>query len=103
VAQEVFTGKLIAFRQIAARLVAGKEPLMEPQDPMLGGMPVSAWIAVFWDTHTGNGMGGVMRVEWPDEGGYAAQANVTVEALDEVQSAVLKEAELERARSGNAT
>lgn len=92
--------KLIAFRQIATVVAAGKQRRAEPVDPMLGGLAVEAWFEVFWDTHYGNGMGSVVRAEWPEPGGYVAQAAVTVTALRMVTEAVLEEAKNEQVRHG---
>lgn len=91
---------MTAFRQIAARLAAGAEPLAEPQDPMLGGLPVGAWFALFRDTHEPDGFGGMRRAEWPDGGAYADQPAVLVEALAAVREAVVTEWANERRRSG---
>lgn len=79
-----------AFRQIAARLAMGKEPLAEPQDPMIGGWSVGDWFQVFTDTHTPNGMGGLLREEWPDGRTYIEQPAVVLTALGLVKHALME-------------
>lgn len=90
---EVAAGKLLAFRQIAARLAAGKEALREPPDPLLGGLQVGQWFVIFDETHAQSGMGTFIRLEWPEEGGYAEQPAVVMVAFRLVEEAKMKEAE----------
>ncbi len=89
--RKVVLGKLTAFRQIAARLAAGVNLLAEPQDPMIGGLDASAWFEIFYDTHAGTGMGGFVRVEWPEPGGYAEQPTMVPAVMREVGLAILAE------------
>ena len=86
-------GKITAFRKIASRFAAGAPAHAEPVDPMLGGLKVGTWFNIFYDTHCAIGMGGLVRVEWPEPGGYADQPAVVVTALSEVRQAVMKEAQ----------
>lgn len=86
------TGKLIAVRQIAQRLVAGLQPLAEPADPRIGGLSVDAWLVLFLDCYEGTGMG-IRRVEWPDVGGIAEQPNLTVAMFSVLQDVVITQAE----------
>lgn len=90
---EVACGKLTAFRQIAARVAAGKAPFAEPIDPRIGGLNVAQWFEVFHDTHTATGMGGFLRTDWPEEGGYAEQPAVVITAFRLVTEAILTEHE----------
>ncbi len=90
---EVILGKPLAFRQIAARLAAGKGLLREPEDPMLGGLSVGQWFELFDETHAPNGMGALVRIEWPEPGGLAEQPAVVPLAMAMVAEARLREAE----------
>jgi hypothetical protein len=73
-------------------VAAGKEPLAEPADPMIGGLSVWQWFRIFTDTHVPNGMGAFMRMEWPEAGGYADQPECVKVGISEVCSALMKEA-----------
>lgn len=91
----VDAGKLGAFRRIATRVAAGKAQFADAQDPLWGGLSVVTWFDLFAATHCANGMGGMMRVEWPEPGGLADQPTVVVRAFTEVQAAIMAEAERE--------
>ena len=87
-AYEIHAGKSIAFQTIALRYIAGRPILAEPIDPMWGGLSVPQWISLFYDTHAPNGMGGMVRIEWPEPGGLAEQPDVVVRAFGVVASQI---------------
>ena len=75
----VDAGKLTAVQTIARRHLMGLRQLVEPQDPMVGGLSVVAWVSLWAVCHEREPMaGGVRRIEWPDEGGVARQSAVVV-------------------------
>lgn len=71
-------GKLLAFRQIVMRLLAGRELLAEPVDPLIGGLDAMSWLSLYHACHEPSGFGGMRRVEWPAAGGLENQAYVIV-------------------------
>jgi len=75
--------------------------LAEPADPMWGGLHVWDWIALFYDTHTPNGMGAFLRLEWPEPGGLADQPDIVVRALHEVAAVIYAEASAQSGNLGN--
>lgn len=85
---------------LARRLAAGLALQVEPKDPMVGGLTVSAWWALWWQCHRYDGMGAVQRTEWPDAGGLACQAMVTVTVFAVILNQVLKQQEQERKSDG---
>lgn len=77
-------------------MAAGLRLLAEPVDPMEGGVSVSDWVEMWYDTHAGNGMGGVTRIEWPDGGAYLSQPAIAVAMLSLVGAEIVKQAQEER-------
>jgi hypothetical protein len=76
----------------------GQVLLAEPRDPMIGGISVQVWFELFYDTHSPNGMGGFIRTEWPEPGGFAEQPALVSAVFATVQE-VLAEV-MERNSSG---
>lgn len=75
----VDAGKLTAVQVIVRRHLMGLRQLLEPRDPMLGGLSVMAWLSIWGACHERDAMtGGVRRIEWPDEGGVATQSAMVV-------------------------
>ena len=72
-------GKLTAARVIARRHLMGLRELLEPRDPMLGGLSMRAWVSLWNECHERDGVtGGMRRVEWPDDGGVSQQSALVV-------------------------
>ena len=68
---------------------------------MDGGLSVPVWLEMWYATHAGNGLGGVVRVEWPIGGAYWEQPALSVAVLALVGDEALKEMESNRGGSAN--
>jgi hypothetical protein len=64
--------------------------MVEPVDPMEGGLSVGAWIALWQASHAVTSMG-AWRVSWPDGGSTLVQPALTI-AMFELIAVTLREA-----------
>ena len=96
----VDAGKLAAAQVIVRRYLMGLRQLLEPQDPMVGGLSAQAWISLWSECHERDAFaGGVRRVEWPDEGGVAEQSALVVRMFRLINEQVAAVDSMNRSKS----
>jgi hypothetical protein len=53
---------------------------------MVGGLSIPAWVMLWNECHSVNGVGGVVRTAWPDGGSLLQQSALTVEVFGLIMS-----------------